>query len=191
MSRTQHLASLLETFAPADARELEHKRRLLQLLRETPEPFSRAQFTPGHVTASAFILDRAHAALLLILHAKLQLWLQPGGHVDATDPDVLSSALREVREETGLDDLVLARPGVLDVDVHQIPARGTQPAHEHFDVRFLFTSLGAQPVAASDARDVRWVPLADLLGRSNERAPGFPSDESVLRAVRKLRAWSA
>jgi 8-oxo-dGTP pyrophosphatase MutT (NUDIX family) len=190
MSRTQHLASQLEAFAPADAREVAHKQRLLRLLRETPEPFSRAQFTPGHVTASAFILDEARAALLLILHAKLQLWLQPGGHVDAADRDVLSSALREVREETGLDDLVLARPGLFDVDVHQIPARGTQPAHEHFDVRFVFTSRG-RPVAASDARDVRWVPLADLLGDSNHRAAGFPSDESVLRAVRKLRAWSA
>jgi 8-oxo-dGTP pyrophosphatase MutT (NUDIX family) len=190
MSRTQHLGSLLDALAPTDARELEHKQRMLQLLRETPEPFSRAQFAPGHVTASAFILNQTRDALLLILHAKLQLWLQPGGHVDETDPDVLHSAEREVREETGLEDLVPAQPGLFDVDVHRIPARGSQPAHEHFDVRFAVTSQGARPVAGSDARDVRWVPLVDLLDNSTDRARALPSDESVLRAVRKLRAWT-
>jgi 8-oxo-dGTP pyrophosphatase MutT (NUDIX family) len=194
MSRTQHLRSLLGAFAPVDAREHAHKQRLLQLLSECPEPFSRAEFAPGHVTASAFILNQARDSVLLILHAKLRLWLQPGGHVELTDEDVLSAAQREVREEVGLDDLLLLPPGLFDVDVHRIPPHGSQPAHEHFDVRFLFTAQNTAAVAGSDADAVRWVRVAELLHagpHGDSSARSFPSDESVLRALRKITAWSA
>jgi 8-oxo-dGTP pyrophosphatase MutT (NUDIX family) len=194
MSRSQHLRSLLDAFAPVDARERAHKQRFLQLLSESPEPFSRAEFAPGHVTASAFILNQARDSVLLILHAKLRLWLQPGGHVEAADDDVLCAAQREVREEVGLDDLQLLPPGLFDVDVHRIPPHGSQPAHEHFDVRFLFAAQNTAAVAGSDADAVRWVRVADLLHaepQNASRAHSFPSDESVLRALRKIDAWSA
>jgi 8-oxo-dGTP pyrophosphatase MutT (NUDIX family) len=140
---------------------------------------------PGHVTASAFITTPARSALLLILHGKLKLWLQPGGHVELEDRDVLASARREVLEEVGLRALELATPGVFDVDVHEIPARADQPAHEHFDVRFMFTTTALEAQAGSDARAARWVPVKELL-RGAADSP-YPSDESVMRAVRKLQ----
>jgi hypothetical protein len=68
--------------------------------------------------------------------------------------------------------------------VHEIPARGDTPAHQHFDVRFLFEARSHDARAGSDARQVRWVRLTELL----TGAPDLPTDESVLRAVRKLGA---
>jgi 8-oxo-dGTP pyrophosphatase MutT (NUDIX family) len=186
MPRLSHLRSLLEALTPADARELEHKARIVRLLSDSQAPFSREQFVPGHVTASAFIVNEARDALLLILHAKLGRWLQPGGHIEADDPDVARAAVREVREEVGLEQLTPS--GVLDVDVHSIPAHRSQPAHEHFDVRFLFSVKDTRVVAGSDAQAARWVPIAELL-RADSRAPattGPRHDESVMRAVRKL-----
>jgi 8-oxo-dGTP pyrophosphatase MutT (NUDIX family) len=104
--------------------------------------------------------------------------------VDAEDSDVLASARREVLEEVGLSELELASPGLFDVDVHEIPARKDQPAHEHFDVRFLFTTRTRDARAGSDAQAARWVPVHELL-QGGEHSP-YPSDESVMRAVRKL-----
>jgi 8-oxo-dGTP pyrophosphatase MutT (NUDIX family) len=186
MACPDELRRLLEAYRPADARESEHCARLVQLLTATSQPFSRAQYAPGHVTASAFVADPAFAQVLLVFHGKLLRWLQPGGHVELDDRDVLESARREVREEVGVNDLA-AVGGVFDVDVHEIPARGEQPAHEHFDVRFLFTTEQREFAAGDDALDARWVPVAELL---HERRPGeelpYPSDESVLRALRKL-----
>jgi 8-oxo-dGTP pyrophosphatase MutT (NUDIX family) len=187
MPRHSHLRSLLEALTPADARELEHKTRIVRLLADSQAPFSREQFVPGHVTASAFIVNEARDALLLILHAKLGRWLQPGGHIEADDVDVAHAAEREVREEVGLERLT--PNGVLDVDVHSIPAHRSQPAHEHFDVRFLFTTVkDARVVAGSDAQAARWVPIAELLrpACSAPAATHLPHDDSVLRAVRKL-----
>jgi 8-oxo-dGTP pyrophosphatase MutT (NUDIX family) len=122
--------------------------------------------------------------VLLILHSKLHRWLQPGGHVEPDDLDVIASARREVREETGLADILLTLPGLFDVDVHDIPARGAQPAHAHFDLRFVFSTSAVELNAGSDANAARWAPISQLLAARDDHE--YPTDESVLRAVRKL-----
>jgi 8-oxo-dGTP pyrophosphatase MutT (NUDIX family) len=184
MPRRSHLRSLLDAFEPADALELDHKARIVQLLCDSEAPFSRTQYVPGHVTASAFIVNQTREAVLLILHSKLGRWLQPGGHVEADDADVARSAEREIREEVGLTDL--SSHGLLDVDVHRIPAYREQPAHEHFDVRFWFTAEQTHVIAGSDAQAARWVSTAELLRPRLSSDGALRSDESVLRAVRKL-----
>jgi 8-oxo-dGTP pyrophosphatase MutT (NUDIX family) len=184
--RRAELRSLLERLEPADALEREHRERILALVDQAADPFDRAQFAPGHVTASAFVLDPAHERLLLILHAKLGRWLQPGGHVESGDSSVAAAAQREVLEETGLDVSAGNAFGarLLDVDVHQIPARRDMPAHEHFDVRFAFEAGHTDARAGSDAMQARWVSIAEL----SSGGADLPTDESVMRAVRKLRA---
>ena len=189
MNRRDHLRDLLERLEAQDALERTHKARTLSLVCEAADPFDRGHYVPGHITASAFVVDRARAEVLLILHGKLERWLQPGGHVDPEDGSVLAAVQREVLEETGLN---VAADGceLLDVDVHEIPARKDQPAHEHFDVRFVFERGPGVARAGSDAQNVRWVPIAQLLG-GGAPARELPSDESVLRALRKLRArWA-
>lgn len=142
---------------------------------------------PGHVTASAWITTPSADRFLLVHHRKLDRWLQPGGHVDG-DADILVAALREAREETGLDDLRLAEEGPsampLDVDVHQIPARYTpageliEDAHEHHDIRMLvFATDDATPQVSDESHAVAWFTPQELLAVTTE--------ESVLRMMRK------
>lgn len=184
MTRDEHLRRLLLAFEPADPHEGQHRARMLELLTSTAAPFSRTQYAPGHITASAFVLSPARSAVLLILHSKLGKWLQPGGHVEPEDRDVGESVRREVMEETGVSELQPLGRGLLDVDVHDIPARADQPAHAHFDVRFLFATGSQHFQAGSDANDARWVPIDTLLSPSPNTP--YPSDESVLRAVRRI-----
>jgi 8-oxo-dGTP pyrophosphatase MutT (NUDIX family) len=143
---------------------------------------------PGHVTASAWIMTPSADRFLLVHHRKLDRWLQPGGHIDG-DADILVAALREAREETGLDDLRLAEEGPhatpLDVDVHNIPARYTpagelvEDAHEHHDIRMLVLAAGESAPAASDeSHAAAWCTADELLALTTE--------ESVLRMLRKV-----
>lgn len=172
------LEVLLRAHRPHDAQEEQHRARMLELLRTPGDPFVRSHFDPGHFTASAFVLSADESALLLIHHAKFDAWMQPGGHIEAGDADVLGAARREVLEEVGLADLPLASDGLFDLDVHPIPARPSEAAHEHFDVRFLFRVDDPAPRLAGEIALARWVPLREIA------RGGF--DRSVARAVEKL-----
>lgn len=179
VQRSSHLRTLLLAFQSDDPDVLLARERMLDLLASAIDPFSREHYAPGHFTASAFVCSRDGSGILLIHHAKLGRWLQPGGHVEPTDSDLLAAARREVAEETSLTELELRTPGIFDLDVHEIPARGASPRHEHFDVRFAFVSKTLEHQAASDALAARWVRWADV--------PALESDASVMRAVTQLQ----
>ncbi len=134
--------------------------RYLELL-EHPDAFLRTHL-PGHITGSAFIISEDYSQTLLVHHAKLNRWLQPGGHADG-DRDVVRVALREATEETGIIELELVSADIYDLDIHPIPERKEFPAHDHYDIRFLLKASTAIPLIVSEeSHDVRWVPLDDL-----------------------------
>ena len=129
MYRTPLLA-LLDRYLQVWPDERACVERIRALVRGRADCFERSCL-PGHVTASAWVVSADHRRVLLTHHAKLDRWLQLGGHADG-DSDVRAVALREAREESGM--LAFAEPSgpdesdapaapPLDIDVHIIPAR--------------------------------------------------------------------
>ena len=142
--------------------------------------FDRAQFAPGHVTASCWIVDTTGNRCLLTHHRKLDRWLQLGGHCDG-DPDVVATALREAEEESGITGYTLLQPGIYDLDIHEIPARKSDPAHLHYDIRFVLQAPeNGSFTVSEESHDLAWVPINHLSEYTNE--------ESVLRLAWK---WAA
>jgi ADP-ribose pyrophosphatase YjhB (NUDIX family) len=178
MSKRTQLQAQLNTFSPIDTTEEQHLQDMQLLLQSEGDPFSRSHFVPGHFTASAFVLHPTDDALLLIFHSKFERWLQPGGHVDPEDQTVAHAAYREVCEETHASVILPQEPTIIDVDIHDIPARKQEPAHKHFDVRFLFRATSEHFQAASDANDAKWWPIPEISEHT--------SDPSVMRAVNKI-----
>jgi 8-oxo-dGTP pyrophosphatase MutT (NUDIX family) len=171
------LLGALAAYRPADEREAAMVAQVETLLRAAGDPFSRDAFGPGHITGSAWILDEARTHALLVHHRKLDRWLQPGGHAEG-ERDAHAIARREAREETGLAHLRDAQPGIYDVDVHVIPARGSDPEHAHYDIRFAFIADRDEPLVVSEeSHALAWRPLAEL------DRDGV--DESVRRLARK------
>ncbi len=129
---------------------------------------SRRTF-PGHVTTSAFVLDRSGRRILLIHHGSLARWLQPGGHYEAPE-DLAASALREALEETGAQGLTLdpwhRASGIpIDIDSHLIPARPQrdEPEHWHHDIRYVVRAQGEgiRP-DLSEVRGAEWRSVYEL-----------------------------
>jgi 8-oxo-dGTP pyrophosphatase MutT (NUDIX family) len=102
--------------------------------------------------------------------------VQPGGHVEPGDRSVEAGARRELLEEVGVADGDAL--GLVDVDIHEFPARGGQPAHLHFDVRYLFRARTDLLEVGDGVTAVRWVPL--------EEAQAL--DPSIARPARRIAA---
>lgn len=134
------------------------RKRTLELLATGPAAMTRAH-RPGHVTASALIVD-ADRRVLLCLHGRMNMWMQLGGHCEPTDQTLAGAALREAVEESGIHTLTLD-PDPIDVDIHEVrcsPAPG-QPAGPsfHYDVRFmLHCAANTREQVSPESKALSW-----------------------------------
>jgi coenzyme F420-0:L-glutamate ligase len=116
---------------------------------------------PGHLTASAVVIDPSRGAVLLTLHPRVGRWLQLGGHCEPGDHTLLDAAAREAREESGIGALSFD-PRPLALDVHPITCSLGVPTR-HFDVQFMAVApADAEPVASGESVDLRWFSWDEL-----------------------------
>lgn len=147
----------------------------LKLLKED-RAFFRDHF-PAHFTGSAWVIDEPREHVLLIHHAKLNRWLQPGGHADGTE-NLFEVARKELQEETGLTRWYSSAK-LFDIDAHLIPARGNVPVHWHYDARYLFYCDPNIPLSKNaESHALKWIPLSEV----EKYADG---ESSLLRMVWK------
>jgi 8-oxo-dGTP pyrophosphatase MutT (NUDIX family) len=177
------LADALRRHAPAGEEEAQDRDRILAFVLRHERPFDRS-IAEGHLTGSAITVSADGSRVLLLHHRKLDRWLQPGGHGDPGETTGEEVALREALEESGIRGLTLhptaKRP--LDVDVHDIPARGSEPAHEHLDLRYLVVAPPDAVIspALAELHEIRWVPWDEVEALS--------PDHGLRRALAKARA---
>lgn len=150
--------------------------RFSQFVSDNEDCFQRS-LAEGHVTGSAWVVDATGQKVLLTHHRKLNRWLQMGGHADG-DPDILAVALREVEEESGLEEVAPLGTEIFDIDIHLIPARGSEPDHYHYDIRFAVMNMGSEDYTVSEeSHDLSWIAISEV--------PEFTKEESMLRMARK------
>lgn len=118
---------------------------------------------PDHVTGSALVVRRRAAGgadVLLVHHGKAGKWLQTGGHCEPTDGTLSQAALREAREESGIDGLTVD-PVPLQLSRHHVPFCGPPPAGgHHLDVQFLVHAPVDATIRIGAGEDeARWFPL--------------------------------
>jgi 8-oxo-dGTP pyrophosphatase MutT (NUDIX family) len=141
------LERALQRYAVAEPPDDDTAASFRKFLHSVGDVFARSH-SAGHFTGSAWLVSTDGERVLLTHHRKLGRWLQLGGHADG-DTDLAKVALREAEEESGLTDLVV-EPAIFDLDRHRIPARGDEPKHWHYDVRYVVRATGSEQFAISD-----------------------------------------
>lgn len=178
MDRTD-LLHTLDKYQTSFEEERAYLPRFISILTNFPNCFRRSQWS-GHITASAWIVNKSGDSALLVLHKKLNKWLQPGGHTDGDD-NVRDTAFREAEEETGLRTLTLVQNSIFDVDIHLIPEYKGTPPHFHYDIRFLFTAdENEQYLVSEESVDLAWLSFEDI-----EKVSG--NNQSLHRMILKSK----
>jgi 8-oxo-dGTP pyrophosphatase MutT (NUDIX family) len=170
------ILDLLNLHKGHDLNEQEMTQQTIAFVNTYTNCFDR-ELLIGHITGSAWIVDKSGQFVLLTHHRKLDRWFQPGGHCDG-DGDVLAVAMKEAIEETGVAEIESTDQHIFDIDIHEIPERKGIPAHLHYDIRFLFMADKNLPlVVTEESNDLAWVELDKVAELNNE--------ESMMRMVRK------
>lgn len=178
MDQRLNLLDQLDSYKPFDDKERDSLVKIKKFVKAYRNCF-KSDFTLGHITGSALVVDDHYEFTLLTYHQKINKWLQFGGHSDGY-PVVSETALREAREESGLPSLEFSKlvNGIFDLDVHLIRAGNSMPDHFHFDIRFLVIGkMNEQLRVSSESKDLMWVKLEDVRK--------YNSQPELLRMVEK------
>lgn len=162
----------IAAYRPINEQEERDKEQILSFIEKNEDAFFRENLT-AHMTASAWVVNPARDKVLMVYHRIFDSWSWTGGHADG-ERDLLSVALREVREETGISHL---RPvtedifslEVLTVDGHE--KRGEYvPSHLHLNVTYLVEADDRDflRVCPDENSGVRWFTPEDALKASTE-----------------------
>lgn len=173
------LIQKLENYSPEDNNEKVFRASFLSFINAHEDCFERS-LQIGHITGSAWIVNKTYDKALLTHHKKLNRWLQLGGHADG-ETDIVKVSTKEALEESGLSSLELVSESLFDIDIHTIPARKSDPEHLHYDIRMLFTADENEPfTVSSESNNLGWISLEEL---------GYYSqnNESILRMAEKTK----
>jgi 8-oxo-dGTP pyrophosphatase MutT (NUDIX family) len=158
--------ALLTDWQPPDRSQDSLRNAVLAFL-DAREDACRRECVPGHITASALVLDDTGGRVLLTLHPRLGRWVQLGGHCEDSDADILGAALREATEESGVDGLRIS-PDLVAINVHALTCSLGVPTR-HLDLQFVARApAGAQIVVSDESVDLRWWPIDRLPGDTDE-----------------------
>jgi 8-oxo-dGTP pyrophosphatase MutT (NUDIX family) len=135
----------------------------------------------GHLTASAWVVNATRSHVLLAHHRKLNRWLQVGGHVEEGDGSLLEAALREAREECGIQAIAPLQTTIFDIGHHPINTAKEQP-HVHYDIRFLLVAQDMEFAVSEESYALGWFALDEV--------PTISDSAALHRMTRKLAGQS-
>ena len=172
-------------YQPRNGQEAQDKNLILSFLDNNDDAFSRSNRI-AHMTASAWVTNKDRTKVLMVYHKIYDSWSWCGGHADG-EKDLLKVALKECREETGLQtvrpiDGKIASLECLTVDGHEKRGKYVS-SHLHLNVTYLLEADEEEPLCVCEEENtgVKWFTPEEALAASTE--PWF-----VERIYSKLNA---
>lgn len=163
----------IKAFVPQTPAEEADKKQILDYVNQYPDTILTRENTIAHITVSGFVLSRDGNWVLMAHHNIYKVWAWTGGHADG-EADLLSVALREVREETGAEHIVPLSTAIASVEILPVwghVKRGKYVcAHQHLNVSYLLTADQSDPIAPREGENtkVAWLPADRLLELTRE-----------------------
>ncbi len=168
----EKLIEQLEAYEPYNEQEERDKELIIQWVRENNNAFSRDNVV-AHMTASAWVVNKAHDKVLMVYHNIYNSWSWVGGHADG-ETDLLGVAIRETMEEAGVKTVTPVMEDILSIESLTVDGhvkRGKYvSSHLHLNVTYLLEvdENEALTVKEDENSGVAWFSFAKALEKSTE-----------------------
>ena len=158
----QKLINQIKEYKPYNEQEERDKILILDWIRNNENAFSREN-TVAHMTASAWVVNRERTRVLMVYHNIYNSWSWLGGHADG-ETDLLSVAIREVKEEAGISNVHPVSEEIFSMESL------TVDGHLHFNLTYLLEADSEEAVSikADENSGVAWFSPEEALERSTE-----------------------
>ncbi len=162
----------IEQYQSGNEQEERDKKLILHCLKYQENIFSRENALV-HMTASAWVVNKARTKVLMVYHNIYDSWSWMGGHADGEE-DLLSVALREVQEESGIQKVHPVTEDIYSLEVLTVDGHVKHGAyvssHLHLNVTYLLEasekeSLHMKP---DENSGVAWFGLEEAVEASSE-----------------------
>jgi len=167
-----HFIDLIISYIPYNEQEEKDKAVFLNCLEVFEDILTRNNVI-AHLTSSAFVVNRTRNKVLVVHHNIYNSWSWTGGHADGEE-DLLAVAIKELKEETGVNNIRLITPGIFSLDILPVlghKKRGVYVSPNlHLSVAFLIEAdeNDVLYVKEDENSGVKWIPLEELNLYSNE-----------------------
>lgn len=162
----------IKKYRPCNAQEQRDQTLILDFLEKNGDAFLRSNLL-AHMTASSWIVNPERTKTLMVYHNLYDSWSWTGGHADG-ETDLLSVALREAREETGIEHVRPLSPEIFSLEVLTVDGhekRGEYvPSHLHMNVTYLLEAEEGDTlhICREENSGVAWFTLEEALKASSE-----------------------
>jgi 8-oxo-dGTP pyrophosphatase MutT (NUDIX family) len=162
----------ITAFKPGSAQEQADQLTFLRFINNNPDVLLRENKI-AHLTSSALIFNASQDKLLMIYHNIYQSWSWTGGHADG-EADLLQVAIREAKEETGLNTVKAMSDEIISLDILPVfgHLKNKKPvsAHLHLSVAYLLSASEDEPltIKPDENSGVRWIAVNQLVNYVSE-----------------------
>lgn len=162
----------IESFIPSNEQEKIDKKKTLEYINKFDNILTRDNELV-HLTSSAFVINSDKTKALMVHHNIFDSWSFAGGHADGSE-DLLDTAVKEIKEETGINKLKIIKDSIISLDI--IPVLGHFKngnyisAHLHISACYLFEADENENLVIKEDENsaVKWLPIDKISTYSNE-----------------------
>ena len=168
----QQLIEEVRNFKSFNEQEERDQKIILEKLETVPDLFLRTNLTE-HMTASAWVVNHDRTKLLMAYHRIYDSWSWLGGHADGEE-DLRGVALKEVSEESGIQNVTLIRPDILSLEILTVDGHEKKgqyvPSHLHLNITYLIEAddREATHIREEENTGVAWFGIEEAVAASSE-----------------------
>ena len=167
------LKEQIENYKPYNEQEEKDKQTMLRYINTFDDVLTRNNEF-GHFTASSWVVNKERTKVLMIYHNIYKSWAWTGGHADG-EVDLLSTAVRELKEETGVKNVKMLNNDIFSLEIICVNGHVKKgkyvSSHFHLNLTYFLEvdENESLEIKKDENSGVKWIKLEDVQKMSNEK----------------------